>query len=111
MSTATVNVCTCGSFWLKSVAMVLFMLFNILLVEWLLLYPCCVMMCGILFVMYDVFSSILNYLEKGKIDLYEVPRLFFLFCFEIGMCGKMFVLRASACSCVRWMRPRSLSTF
>ena len=50
-------ICSClvrsgGLFWLKPVAMVLFMLCSDVLVEWLLLKPHCVVMCGILFVMY-----------------------------------------------------------
>ena len=39
-------------FWLNPVAMVLFMLCNAVLVEWLLLKSCCVELCGMLFVMY-----------------------------------------------------------
>ena len=58
MSSATVIVRSGGLFWLKPVAMVLFMLCTAVLVEWLLLKPCCVEM---LFVMYgsSVFSSVL----------------------------------------------------
>ena len=41
-----------GLFWLKPVAMVLFMLCSAVLVEWLFLKPCCVETCGMLFVMY-----------------------------------------------------------
>ena len=57
MSSATVIVRSGGLFWLKPVAMVLFMLCSAVLVEWLLLKPCCVKMCG----MYgsSVFSSVL----------------------------------------------------
>ena len=60
MSSATVIVRFGGLFWLKPVAMV-FMLCSAVLVEWLLLKPCCVEMCGMLFVMYgsSVFSSVL----------------------------------------------------
>ena len=49
MSSATVIVRSGGLFWLKHVAMVLFMLCSAVLVEWLLLKPCCVEMCGKLF--------------------------------------------------------------
>ena len=56
MSSATVIVRSGGLFWLKPVAMVLFMLCSAVLVEWLLLKPCCVEMCGMLFVMYGVVS-------------------------------------------------------
>ena len=46
MSSATVIVSSGGLFWLKPVAMVLFMLCSAVLVEWVLLKPCCVEMCG-----------------------------------------------------------------
>ena len=61
MSSANVIVRSGGLLWLKPVAMMLFMLCSAVLVEWLLLNPCCVEMCGMLFVMYgsSVFSSIL----------------------------------------------------
>ena len=60
MSSPTVIVRSGGLFWLKSVAMVLFMLCSAVLVEWLILKPCCVEMCGMLFVIYgsSVFSSV-----------------------------------------------------
>ena len=59
MSSATVIVRSGGLFWSNPVAMVLFMLCSAVLVEWLFLKPCCVDICGILFVMYgsSVFSS------------------------------------------------------
>ena len=38
----------------SAIAMVLFMLCSDVLVKWLLLKPCCVEMCGILFVMYGI---------------------------------------------------------
>ena len=68
MSSATVIVRSGGLFWLKPVAMVLFMLCSALLVEWLLLKPCCVEMCGMLFVMYgsSVFSSFLLSLREVR---------------------------------------------
>ena len=61
MSNAAVIVRSGGLFWLKPVAMVLFMLCSAMLVEWLLLKPCFVEMCGMLFVMYrsSAFSSVL----------------------------------------------------
>ena len=52
ISSTTVIVRSGGLFWLKHVAMVLFMLCSAVVVEWLLLKPCCVVMCGMLFVMY-----------------------------------------------------------
>ena len=74
MSSATVIVRSDGLFWLKPVAMVLFMLCSAVLVEWLLLKPCCVEMCGMLFVMYgsSVFSSVFAINEKSEMDLYDV---------------------------------------
>ena len=48
-SSATVIVRCCGLFWLNLVAMVVV---YAVFVEWLLLKPCCVEMCGMLFVMY-----------------------------------------------------------
>ena len=63
MSSATVIVRSGGLFWLKPAAMVLFMLCSGVLVEWFLLKPCCVEMCGMLFVMNgsSVFSSVFCY--------------------------------------------------
>ena len=68
MSSATVIVRSGGLFWLKPVAMVLFMLCSDVLVEWLLLKPSCVEMCGMLFVMYgsSVFSSVLLSLREVR---------------------------------------------
>lgn len=51
MSNATAMVRSGGSFWLKPVAIVLLMLCSAVSVECLLLYPCCVVMCGMLSVM------------------------------------------------------------
>ena len=84
VSSAAVNVRSGGLFWLKPVAMVLFMLCSAVLVEWLLLKPCCVEMCGMLFVMYgsSVFSSVFAITEMG---LYDVPIFMSLFGFGIGM--------------------------
>ena len=68
MSSATVIVRSGGLFWLKPVAMVLFMLCSAVLVELLFLKPCCVEMCGMLFVMYrsSVFSSVLLSLREVR---------------------------------------------
>ena len=84
MSSATVIVRSGGLFWLKLVAMVLFLLCSDVLVEWLLLKPCCVELCGVLFVMYgsSVFSSVFSITEIG---LYEVPMFMSLFGFRIRM--------------------------
>ena len=77
MSSATVIVRSGGLFWLKPVAMVLFMLCSAVLVEWLFFKPCCVEMCGMLFVMYgsSVFSRVFAITERSEIGLYDVPML------------------------------------
>ena len=53
-----------------------------MLVEWLLLKPCCVNICGMLFVMYgsSAFSS-----ARSEMGLYDVPMFMYLFGFGIGM--------------------------
>ena len=45
-----------------------------MLVEWLLLKPCCVEMCGVLFVMYGscVFSSVFAITDRSEMGLYDV---------------------------------------
>ena len=85
MASATVIVRSGGLFWLKPVAMVLFMLCSAVLVEWLLLKPCCVEMCGVLFVMYgsSVFSSVFAITERSETGLYDVPMSISLFGFGI----------------------------
>ena len=56
-------------------------------VEWLLLKPWRVEICGMLFVMYgsSVFSSGFYITERSEMGLYDVPMLISLFSFEIGM--------------------------
>ena len=75
MSSATVIVRSGGLFWLKPVAMVLFMLCSAVLVVWLSLKPCCLEICGMLFVMYgsSVFSSVFAITERSEMGLYAVP--------------------------------------
>ena len=87
MSSATVIVRSGGLFWLKPVTMMLFMLCSAVLVEWLLLKPCCVEMCGMLFVMYgnSVFSSDFAIFVKSEMGLYDVPIFMSLFGFGIGI--------------------------
>ena len=87
MPSATVLVRSGGLFWMKPVAMVLFMLCIAVLVALLLLKPCCVEMCGMLFVMYvsSVFSSVFAITERSEMGLYDVPMFMPLFCFGIGM--------------------------
>ena len=74
-------------FFLKPVAMVLFMLCSAVLEEWLLLKPCCVEMCGMLFVMYgsSVFSSVFAITERSEMGLYDVHMFISLFGFGIGI--------------------------
>ena len=76
-----------GLFWLNPVAMVLFMLCSAVFVVWLLLKPCCMDMCGMLFVMYgsSVFSSVFAITERSEIGLYDVPMFISLIGFGIGM--------------------------
>ena len=87
MSSATVIVCYGGLFRLNLVAMVLFMLCSAVLVEWLLLRPCYVDMCGMLFGMCgnSVFSTGFAVTERSEIGLYDVPLFMSLFDFRIGM--------------------------
>ena len=86
-NSATVLVRSGGLFWLKHVAMVLFMFCSAVLVEWLLLKPCCVEMCGMLSVMYgsSVFSSVFAITERSEMGLYSVPIFMSLFGFGIGI--------------------------
>ena len=87
MSSATVIVRSGGLFWLKPVAMVLFILCIAVLVEWLILKPCCVEMCGMLFVMYgsSVFSIVFAITDRSEMGLYDVPLFMSLVGFGIGM--------------------------
>ena len=80
VSTATVIVRSGGLFWLNPVAMVLFMLSSTVLVEWLLLKPCCVEMYGS-----SVFSNVFAIRERSEMGLYDVPMLMSSFGFGIGM--------------------------
>ena len=67
--------------------MVFFMLLGAVLVEWLLFKPCCVEICGMLFVVYGscVFSSILAITEISEMGMYDVPMSLSSFGFRIGM--------------------------
>ena len=67
-------------FWLKPVAMVLFMLCSAVLVDCLLLKPCCVEMCGS-----SVFSSVFAITERNEMGLYDMPMFISLFGIGIGM--------------------------
>ena len=87
ISSATVILRSGGLFWLKPVVMVLFMLCSAVLVDWLLLKPCCVEMCGMLFVMYgsNVFSSVFAITERSEMGMYDVPMFMSLFGYGIGI--------------------------
>ena len=87
MSSATVIVRSGGLFWLKPVVMMLFILCSAVLVQWFLLKPCCVEMCGMLFVMYgsSVFSSVFAITERSEMGVYDVPMFMSLYGFGIGM--------------------------
>ena len=76
-----------GLFWLKPIAKVLFMLCSVVLVEWLLLKPCCVEMCRMLCVMYgsSVFSTGFAITERSEMGLYDVPMFMSFFGFGMGM--------------------------
>ena len=113
MSSATVLVRSGGLFWLKHVAIVLFMLCNAVLVEWLLLKPCCLEMCGMLFVMYgsSVFSSVFAITERSEMGLYDVPMFMSLYGFGIGRMFASFHVRGMMLlfSDVLYVRYASLS--
>ena len=53
------------------------------LVEWLLLKPCCVEMCGMLFVMYGSFPVFFAITERSEMGLYDVPMFMSLLDFGI----------------------------
>ena len=59
------------------------MLCSAVLVEWLLLNPCCVETCGILFVIFG--SSVFAITGRSELGLYDVPMGMPLLCFGIGM--------------------------
>ena len=92
MSSATVIVWSGGLFWLKPVAMVLFMLCSVVLVEWMLLKSCCVEMCGMLFEIYgsSVFSGVFAITKISEMGMYDVPMFMSLFGFGIGMMFAIF---------------------
>ena len=69
MSNTTIMMRSGGSFCLKPVVILLLMQCSAVYVECLLVYPCCVVMCEMLSVMYgkSVFS-----VDSREIGLYEV---------------------------------------
>ena len=60
VSSATVIVHSGGLFWLNPVAMVLFMLCSAVVVEWLLLKPCCAEMAFGMFMFVKVMLSLIS---------------------------------------------------
>ena len=80
---ATLIVRSGGLFWLKPVAMMLFMLCSAVLVEWLLLKHVCDVVCDVYWS--SVFSSVFAITERNEMGLYDVPMFMSLFGFGIGM--------------------------
>ena len=114
MSSATAMVRAGGILWLKPDAIVLLMLWRAVVVECLALKPCCVWCCGMLLVMYGrrAFSRVFEITESSEIGRKDVPVLWSLSGFSIGMmlasfhmCGMMLVLRARLKVLVRYVRP------
>ena len=62
-----------------------------MLEEWLLLKPCSMEMCGMLFVKYrsSVFSNVFAITKRSEMGLYGAPMFMYLFGFGIGI-GMMF---------------------
>ena len=87
MSNATAIVRVGGMGWLKPVATVLLMLCSAVFVECWVMNPCCVVMIGMLGVMYGriTFSSVFEITDRRDIGLYYVPMLMSLLGFGIGM--------------------------
>ena len=71
MSRATAMVLLGGFFWLKPCAIVLLMVWSAVVVECCALKPCCVWICGMLFVMCGsiIFSRVLAMGESSAIGL------------------------------------------
>ena len=66
---------------------------SVVIVGWLLLKPCCVEICGILFVMYgnSVFSRVFSITERNEIYLYDICSclcfvLEFVCCLLVSLC-------------------------
>ena len=87
MSNATAIVRVGGMGWLNPVATVLLMLCSAVVVEWLVLNPCCVVMFGMFCVMYGriTFSSVFAITDRRDIGMYDVPMLMSLLGLGIGM--------------------------
>ena len=87
MSNATAIVRVGGMGCSKSVATVLLMLFSAVLLECLVLNPCCVVMFGMFCVIYGriTFSCVFEITDRWDIGLYDVPMLMSLLGLGIGM--------------------------
>ena len=77
MFNATAIVRVGGMGWLKPVATVLLMLCSAVFGECLILNPCCVVMFGMLCIMYGriTFSNVFAITDRRDIGLYDVPML------------------------------------
>ena len=87
MSNATAIVRVGGMVCLKPVATVLLMLCSAVLVECLVLNPCCVVMFVMFCVLYGIitFSSVFAITARRDIGLYDVPMLMYLLGLGAGM--------------------------
>ena len=113
MSNATAIVRVGGMGWLKPVATVLLMLCIAVLVECLVLNPCCVVMFGMFCVIYGriAFSSVFAITVRSDIGLYNVPMLMSLLGVGTGImlanfhtCG-ILLLSAALYMFVRYFSP------
>ena len=97
MSNATAIVRVGGMGWLKPVATVLLMLCSAVLVECLVLNPCCVVMFGMLCVIYGriTFSNVFAITDRRDIGLYDVPALMSL----LGLGTGMMLANFNTCCC------------
>ena len=114
MFNATAIVRVGGMGWLKPVATVLLMLCSAVLVECLVLNPCCVVMFGMFCVIYGriTFSSVFAITDRKDIGLYDVPMLMSLLGLATGMmlanfhtCGILLSLSAALYMFVRYFSP------
>ena len=87
MSNSTAIVRVGGMCWLKPVATVLLMLCSAVFVEYLALNPCCVVMFGMLCVIYGriTFSSVFVITDRRDIGMYGVSMLMSLFALGTGI--------------------------
>ena len=104
MSNATAIVRVGGMGWLKPVATVLLMLCSSVLVECLVLNPCCVVKFGMFCVIYGriTFSTVFEITDRRDIGLYDVPMLMSLLGLGTGLilanfhtCGILLSLSAA----------------